>query len=224
MTCDEARQMLAGYADGELSPLENEAIVAHLEQCGRCRQIVHDQQRVQHVLDQYEPPPVPDDAWNEIARALRAEAEGKGEPIQLKTRPRIEGLEPTPKAGPPVSEIEVPAPPPPAPKIPPPRPPRRVKGSGRSEPAVTILRARSQPRRTPWRWLAHAVGAAAAAAIIVLSLAPLWLHRAPPLRPNALARQDDVTIMELETDADYTVILYAGDTDGVVSIWVEPDT
>ena len=223
MDCNEARLMLAGYADGELSALENEALAAHLEQCGRCRQIVHDQQRVQHVLDSYDPSPVEENDWSGIGTALKAELEGKGEPVQLKTRPRIEGLDPTPEAQPPIAPEP---PPPPAPivrEVPAPAARPRGAAAAARAPAMTLIKVRPHKARQPLRWMAHVAGAAAAALVIALGMATLWTRAAPPLAPNTLARQDDVAIMELETDADYSVILYTGDTDDVVAIWVEPD-
>ena len=223
MDCDEAKLMLAGYADGELSALENEGLAAHLEQCGRCRQIVHDQQRVQHVLDSYDPSPVEESDWSGIGKALKAELEGKGEPVQLRTRPRIEGLDPTPEASPPIAPEE---PPPPAPivrEVPAPAARPRGAAAAARAPAMTLIKARPRKARQPLRWMAHVSGAAAAALVIALGMATLWTRAAPPLAPNTLARQADVAIMKLETDADYSVILYTGDTDDVVAIWVEPD-
>ncbi|MGB2613914.1 MAG: zf-HC2 domain-containing protein, partial [Phycisphaerae bacterium] len=60
--------MLAGYADGELSAVEREAIRLHLDRCGRCRALVADQQRVQRVLDSYVPPAVPPERWTAMRR------------------------------------------------------------------------------------------------------------------------------------------------------------
>jgi len=226
MDCDEAKTMLAAYADGELSSLENEAVAAHLEQCGRCRQIVHDQKRIQHVLDSYEMPPVEEKDWSGIGKTLKAELEGKGEPMALKTRPRIEGLDPTPEPLPPgAAEVDTPpaAAPPPAGEVP--VPAARPPGAGAAPRAPTVIpfRARPAQARQPFRWVAHMAGAAAAALVIALGLATLWTQAAPPLVPHTLARQGDVAIMELETDGDYSVILFTGDTDEVVAIWVEPD-
>jgi len=226
MNCDEAKQMLAGYADGELSPLENDALAAHLEQCGRCRQIVHDQQRVQHVLNQYEPPPVTDEQWDAVAKRLRAELAGSETATELKTRPRLADLEPTPDA---TAAVAVEKPPPPPP---PPRPAREVPQPGSRidrqvirRPAPTRIVDRGRPRqRVPLGWIAHVVGAAAAAAIVMLGLAALWLNRAPPLEPGALARQEDVDIMGLEMlDNHHNLVLFTGEPDDVAAIWVEPD-
>lgn len=219
MDCDEAKLMLAGYADGELATLENEGVAAHLEQCGRCRQIVHDQQRIRHVLDSYEVPPVADSDWSSIGKALKAELEGKGEPIQTKTRPRIEGLEPTPEVLPPIVPEEPPPPAPRAREAPAPRPAGAAVAA--RTPAVTLLKVRPRKASQPFRWVAHVAGAAAASLVMALGLAALWTQAAPPLAPNTLARQGDVAIMELETN--YSVILCTGDTDDVVALWVEPD-
>ena len=96
MDCDDIKPMLAGYADGQLSPLETVTVEQHIDACGRCRQVIHDQQRIQHVLKSFAPPPVEPDQWNAIAKALRRELEGKEEPVVLKTRPRVDTLDPTP--------------------------------------------------------------------------------------------------------------------------------
>ncbi|MBL7140489.1 MAG: zf-HC2 domain-containing protein [Planctomycetes bacterium] len=226
MNCDEAKQMLAGYADGELSPLENDALAAHLEQCGRCRQIVHDQQRVQHVLDQYEPPPVADDQWDAIAQSLRTELAGSEAQTELKTRPRIADLEPTPEAAVAVAVEEPVPPPPPRPAREVPQPGSRIERQVIRGPAPTRIVDRTRPRHrpAPFRWMAHLVGAAAAAAVVLLGLAALWLNRAPPLEPSALARQDDVDIMELRMlDEHHNLVFFAGEADDVAAIWVEPD-
>jgi len=224
MNCDEAKQMLAGYADGELSTLENDALAAHLEQCGRCRQIVHDQQRVQHVLDQYEPPPVTDEQWDAIGQRLRAELEGSQAPADLKTQPRVDDLEPTPEAAAAVA-VEEPPPPPPRPAREVPQPGSRIERQVIRRPAPTRIvdRARPRHRAAPLRWVAHVAGAAAAAAVVMLGLAALWLNRAPPLEPSALARQDDVDIMGLQMlDEHHNLVLFAGEPGDVAAIWVEP--
>jgi hypothetical protein len=106
-SCDDIRPILGAYADGQLGPVETDAVVAHLEQCGRCRQLVRDQQQVQHVLDSWQPPVVSNAEWVEMGRRLRAELEGKGEPIVLKTLPRSEALDPTPPASPALRPEEV---------------------------------------------------------------------------------------------------------------------
>ena len=95
-TCEDIRPLLGAYADAQLDALETDAVVVHLEQCGRCRQTVRDQQQVQHVLDSWAPPAVEAAEWTEMGRRLRAELEGRGDPLVLKTRPRTEFLEPTP--------------------------------------------------------------------------------------------------------------------------------
>ncbi len=223
MNCDEARTMLAAYADGELSSLENEAIIAHLARCGRCRQTVRDQQRVQHVLDSYQPPPVDDDAWNGMARRLRSELAGKGEPLQLKTRPRIEGLDPTPVVPPTLAGEEPPRPVRTVREVPAPTVRTRAAVRPTASPMMTTVGVRPRRVRSSFGWVAHLAGAAAAAAVVALGLASLWMHAPPPLESDALARQGDVTILAIETDANYSLILRSGDTSDVVTLRVQPD-
>jgi hypothetical protein len=43
------------------------------------------------------------------------------------------------------------------------------------------------------------------------------------IEPGALARADDVTIMDIQTmDPHYNVVLYAGDAADVAAVWVVP--
>ena len=231
--------MLAGYADGELSPVENEALATHLQTCGRCRQIVHDQQRVQHVFDQYPVPTVSDEEWDAIGKALRTELTSEGAAVALKTQPRVEGLDAAPSE--PEAEPEAPSEPaadteetaaPPEVTPPPGRLAREVPPPGPGperaavrHPAPTLIVHRGRPLAgpSPLRWTAHLVGLAAAAAVILLGLAGILLDRAPPLEPSALARQGDVEILELECDPMCSVVLQTGDAGDVMAIWVEPE-
>ena len=231
ITCDDLRPMLAGYVDGQLSALEAEVVAAHLEQCGRCRQTLRDQQQVQYVLDADRPPEVADDRWEEIGKRLRAELEGTGERIVLKTRSRIETLLTSP---PPALQDVEPAPParptePPSPAAP--LPPTTFK-SPAVRPAARLRLGEARLRRGKARfvWVAHAIGALAAALLIALGLAPLLLQgpsstvvQAPAIEPDTLARRNDVVIMEVQTMApNYNVILYAGDAADVAAVWVVP--
>jgi len=237
--CDDVRPLLGAYADKELEALEADAVATHLEQCGRCLQTVRDQQRVQHVLASCQPPPVPDYRWAEISKRLRAELEGKGEPAVLKTRPRIESLEPTPVATPSLRAEElatpfarVPEPPGAAPRAPgtacPP-----FGGTARP-PSVTVLRVRPQRYRDRFGWAAHAVGAVAATLIIALGMASMQMgpgRHAPiapaspaaALGPIALAGPKDVDILNVEmTDPGYELVVSTGDANDVVTVYVVP--
>jgi len=224
MNCDEIKTMLGGYADGELSPIETDAVASHLESCGRCRQIVREQHRVQHVLDANQPPPVPDQRWTEIGRRLRAELAGTGEPLVLKTRARTEALDPTPPPQKAVGREEVRSGARPAREAPAPSPrPRAARPA--AAPPLTVLKVR--PRKAhhaPFGWVAHVVGALAAGVLIAIGLASLWPATAPPLGLQTLACQDDVTIMEVQmTDPDYSMAVYAGDASDPATIWVVPN-
>ena len=220
MTCEEIKGMLGGYADGELSPIETDAVASHLETCGRCRQIVREQQRVQHVLDAYRPPPVADPRWNEIGRHLRAELEGTGEPLVLKTRARTDALDPTPASLEPVGRSEMRAAARPAREAPSPRAPKPAA----APPSLMVMKVRPhKARHAPFGWVAHVVGALAACLVLAIGLAALWQTTAPPLGLNTLARQDDVSFMEVQmTDPDYSVVVYAGDASDPAAVWVVP--
>jgi len=235
-TCDDIRTMLGGYADGQLAPLETEAVVAHLEQCGRCRQVVHDQQRVQHVLDSYRPPPVPEERWNEVAKRLREELEGKDDRPALRTRTRVESLEPTPVAIVALKPEETRAPAG-APDVPKPGPRMRIASVSAAPPAITVIQVpRRRRARSPLGWVAHVAGALAAAVVLALGIGPEVLLGPPkpaaPVVPvvakpviqaGELARQGDVSIMEVQTlHPDYNVIFFAGDAADVAAVWVVP--
>jgi len=224
ITCDSIRPMLAGYVDGQLSALEAEAVAAHLGQCGRCRQILRDQQQVQYVLDADRPPEVADDRWEEIGKRLRDELEGTGERIVLKTRSRIETLLTSPP--PALQDVE---PAPPARPTEPPSPADQPCAAA-PLPPTTLFKPPAVRPAARFAWVAHAIGALAAAILIALGLAPLLLQgpsptvvQAPAIEPETLARHNDVDILEVQTMApNYNVILYGGDAADVAAVWVVP--
>ncbi len=92
MDCEQLKPLLAAYADGELEALEAETVEAHIAECGRCRQLVHDQQRMQHVLASCAVPAVEASRWSAMAGVLKEELEGQGEPRELKTHIPAEAL------------------------------------------------------------------------------------------------------------------------------------
>jgi anti-sigma factor RsiW len=225
-TCDDVRPLLGAYADKELEALEADAVATHLEQCGRCRQTVRDQQRVQHVLACGEPPPVPDYRWAEIGKRLRAELEGTGKPAVLKTRPRIESLEPTPVSTPSLRAEELATP---FARVPePPRAALRAPSTTARPPSVTVLRVRPRRYRDRFGWAAHAVGAVAATLIIALGMASMQTGPGLPapvaaIGPIALAGPRDVDILNVEmTDPGYELIVSAGNANDVVTVYVVP--
>ena len=213
MNCDQARTLLGAYADGELSALEREALQKHLDRCGRCRAIVADQQRVERVLKSYGPPPVAPERWSAMGRRLAAVAEGR-EQADLATRMRTEPFE---------AEDEEPAgrteAPPPAPALP--RPVVHRPGASPAPSALVLPRAvRRRPR---WRWLAHAAGLLAAAALVGGAFWTARLETDFQVGPESLATQADVTIHGIQMlDPGYTVVLYAGAPDDMAAVWVEP--
>jgi anti-sigma factor RsiW len=219
--CDDVRPLLGAYADKELNPLEADAVAVHLDQCGRCRQVVRDQQHVQHVLNSFQPAAVADHRWAEIGKRLRAELEGKGERAALKTRPRIESLEPTPVATPSLRAEELATPP---------RPASRAPGAAARTPSVTVFKVRPPRRRDRFGWTAHVLGAVAATIVIALGMASTWTGPLPvtpaapsPLGPIALAGPRDVRITDVEmTDPNYNLVISAGDANDVAAVYVVP--
>jgi anti-sigma factor RsiW len=232
-TCDDVRPLLGAYADKELEALEADAVATHLEQCGRCRQTVRDQQRVQHVLASCQPPPVPDDRWDEIGKHLRAELEGTGKPAVLKTRPRIESLEPTPVSTPSLRAEELATPFARVPEAPPSTGPYgraapRAPSTTARPPSVTVLRVRPRRYRDRFGWVAHAVGAVAATLIMAIGMASMQMGPGLPapaaaIGPIALAGPKDVDIMHVEMiDPGYELVVSSGDADDVVTVYVVP--
>jgi hypothetical protein len=196
-TCDDIRPLLGAYADAQLDPLETEAVVVHLEQCGRCRQIVRDQQQVQHVLDSWGPPDVASAEWADMSRRLRAELEGRGDRLVLKTRPRTEFLEPTPSSIPSLTDDEVRSAASAA-KSQPAAEPLSGKPAGRrwwskTEPVVgepakampttSVLRVPPQRSKSRTSWVAHAVGLAATILVIVVGVSTQQMSVTQPTKP-----------------------------------------
>jgi len=172
LTCGHAKTMLAGYADGALSATEREAVEIHLERCGRCRQLVLDQQRVQRVLGSYGPPRTSEEDWEAVGERLRAELEGTGLRAVLKTRPRIEALAEKP---PRETEPETPT------SAPVPTTPAATEKAAGSQAAVRLRPLRPEAvrggrsfggarRRPRFGWVAHVIGLLAAAAAVALGL------------------------------------------------------
>jgi hypothetical protein len=233
-SCEDIRPILGAYADGQLSALENDAVVVHLEECGRCRQIVRDQQQVQHVLDAWALPAVSGAEWAEMGKRLRAELEEKGDPIVLKTRPHTEALDATPVSTPALAPDEV--------REPPQRPAEPVRPAARrwwaktpaktpAAPTIlktTVVRVPSH-RALRFRWVAHGLGAAAAALLVYVSavsynpepVAPTPSPVKPPVEAYALAQPLDVDVMDIEMlDPQYNVGVSGGDASEAVRVWV----
>jgi anti-sigma factor RsiW len=59
MHCDDAREHLGAYRDGELSPDERRAIASHLATCNACAGIHADDERIGRALRQHGRVPVP---------------------------------------------------------------------------------------------------------------------------------------------------------------------
>ena len=212
MDCDEIRTMLAGYADAELTALEQETVEAHLAHCGRCRALVADQKRVQRVLESYTPPLVPADRWSAMSRRLADELAGR-EHADLVTQHRLDSLDDL--------EDESPAEPDETP-VPPARP-RPLRLAVSRGPVLQVLGPRAKARRPRLAWVAHAVGAIAAAVFLAVGIATVLRTTDFGLAPDALATQADVTIYEIQMlDPGYTLILFADGPKDIAAVWVEP--
>jgi anti-sigma factor RsiW len=212
MDCDEIRTMLAGYADAELAALEREAVEAHLAHCGRCRALVADQKHVQRVLESYAPPSVPAERWSAMWRRLADELAGR-EHADLVTQHRLDSLDDL--------EDEFPAEPRET-RVPAARP-RPLRLAASRGPVLKVLGPRAKARRPRFAWVAHAVGAIAAAVLIAVGIATVLRTADFGLAPDALATQADIEIHEVEVmDPNYNVIVYAGGKNDIAFIWVQP--
>ena len=212
MDCDEIRTMLAGYADAELTALEQEAVEAHLAHCGRCRALVADQKRVQRVLESYAPPPVPAERWSAMSRRLADELAGR-EHADLVTQHRLDSLDDL--------EDESPAEPD-EPRVPAARP-RPLRLAASRGPGLQILGPRAKARRPRLAWVAHAVGAIAAVVFLAVGISTVLRTTDFGPAPDALATQGDVTIQEIQMlDPGYNLILFAGGPKDIAAVWVEP--
>lgn len=212
MDCDEIRTMLAGHADAELAALEREAVEAHLAHCGRCRALVADQKRVQRVLESYAPPSVPAARWSAMSRRLADELAGR-EHADLVTQHRLDSLDDL--------EDESPAEPRET-RVPAARPSPLHLAASRG-PVLKVLGPRAKARRPRLAWVAHAVGAIAAAVLLAVGIATVLRTTDFGLTPDALATQADIEIHEVEVmDPNYNVIVYAGGKNDIAFIWVQP--
>ena len=212
MDCDEIRTMLAGYADAELAALEREAVEAHLAHCGRCRALVADQKRVQRVLESYAPPPVPAERWSAMSRRLADELAGR-EHADLVTQHRLDSLD----------DLEDESPAEPRETREPAARPRPLRLAASRGPVLKVLGPRAKARRPRFAWVAHAVGAIAAAVLIAVGIATVLRTTDFGLAPDALATQADITIYEIQMlDPGYNLILFAGGPKDIAAVWVEP--
>jgi hypothetical protein len=85
MTCDRYLESIHALADGTLSAAARQGLETHLAECGGCRRLAADLQRIRAVaasLDRLTPPPY---VWDGIARRLETErriaARGAREPV-----------------------------------------------------------------------------------------------------------------------------------------------
>jgi len=212
MDCDEIRMMLAGNADAELAALEQEAVEAHLAHCGRCRALVADQKRVQRVLESNAPAPVPAERWSAMSRRLADELAGR-EHADLVTQHRLDSLD----------DLEDESPAEPRETRAPAARPRPLRLAASRGPVLKVLGPRAKARRPRFAWVAHAVGAIAAAVLIAVGIATVLRTTDFGLAPDALATQADVTIHEIQMlDPGYNLILFAGGPKDIAAVWVEP--
>jgi hypothetical protein len=88
---------------------------------------------------------------------------------------------------------------------------------------LKVLGPRAKARRPRFAWVAHAVGAIAAAVLIAVGIATVLRTRDFGPAPDALATQADVTIYEIQMlDPGYNLILFAGGPKDIAAVWVEP--
>ena len=73
MTCVKATEQIQELLDGTLGPIRTAELRQHLDECGSCRALHDDLQRVRDVAAGLEPLEPPDHVWIQIAGRLRQE-------------------------------------------------------------------------------------------------------------------------------------------------------
>ena len=63
MTCDEIKELLAGYQDGELEACQQEAVQRHLAECETCRRELARLEKVKEVTGRVQYKDLPLEVW-----------------------------------------------------------------------------------------------------------------------------------------------------------------
>ena len=223
MGCQDIHPLLAGYVDGELSPVERETVEDHVAACPECRALMDEQRAGAEVYAAY---PVEDaraedwaGMWTDLegrlpARAKRVSLESLagidvGDEFLDEDKPSAAdqalplepGAEPTDVTGQPAApEAE----------------PVRLKEPKRRR--VRVFKPIHVPRVKHTFW-AHVAGIAASILIVAMVL----LSVKPVIRVEQLASNDQVEIDYVVTDPDNAPIIHMlqSDTgDQIPLIWV----
>jgi len=84
MRCEEARDLLSAYYDGELPPAKADAVAAHAAECLTCAQDLATFRKLSSLTEQLEHPPAPSGVWERLEEQLSAGA-GTTEPMDKPT-------------------------------------------------------------------------------------------------------------------------------------------
>jgi len=85
-TCTDIEPRLSAYVDGALTAEERADVARHLDQCGQCRGIVRDLERLRNTARQLGPVRPPDHIWLEIAGQVHAAAGSPARPAAASPR------------------------------------------------------------------------------------------------------------------------------------------
>lgn len=69
MRCDEVRELITIFLEGELEREASEAVKAHIDSCERCKSLMEDSFKIIHSLRSIEPLPVPERVIDGIIKA-----------------------------------------------------------------------------------------------------------------------------------------------------------
>ncbi len=83
MRCEETRELVSAWIDGELAGEQRQAVAAHIEGCPVCAGLAADYRRTGHKLAAFGREPAPADLGRRIAARLADEADGIDLPAPL---------------------------------------------------------------------------------------------------------------------------------------------
>jgi len=224
MECsDELKPLLAGFVDGELTTVEQQAVEEHVAGCAICRELLDEQRAAADAYGQYTIEDVPEAQWGTMWARLEPELPEPAKRVDLESlasvatddeaaaeQPGEPGAADATEA--PVPKIvtgsppEVPGESPEAGETPdaPPEPEAKVD-EAEEEPVVRLSKKRPKRPRVfkplRFRRMRHTVWAhAAGIAACLLVAAMVFLSIKPVIRVDEFARSDEVMVELVMSD------------------------
>jgi anti-sigma factor RsiW len=84
MPCEHYRDAIDEMVDGTLGPIRRSELQIHLDQCGGCRALVQDLERIRDLAASLDRPAPPDRVWLQVAGRLRQE--GRLQPPSVRVK------------------------------------------------------------------------------------------------------------------------------------------